>query len=211
MRSDRKETNKRLNHLEAENKYMRQMLAALYHNRNVVPDIIYENETLRTRKSFPHSRRNQTALNLHYGTVHHQTQATSSLDEQEEEPLHIVETPSTTSTADIAVISSQRPPDMRHSFSSSDGGSINGGTTTTSGKISHPIMSPPNFALISSASDEAKRKKDKSQKKLSSDEGGDNAAELPVITNVTTHDLRKELNEAVAARQEADDRIIAWV
>ncbi|XP_013101779.2 uncharacterized protein LOC106083380 isoform X1 [Stomoxys calcitrans] len=212
LRSDRKETNKRLNHLEAENKYMRQMLAALYHNRNAVPDIIYENETLRPRKSFGHhSRRNQPTLNLHYGTVHHQTQATSSLDEQEEEPLHIVETPSTTSTADIAHINNQRPPDMRHSFSSSDGGSINGATTTTSGKISGPIMSPPNFALISSASDEAaaKRKKEKTTKKLSSDENDAAVSELPVITNVTSHDLRRELNDAVAARQDADDRIIA--
>ncbi|XP_075147798.1 uncharacterized protein LOC142221847 isoform X2 [Haematobia irritans] len=210
LRSDRKETNKRLNHLEAENKYMRQMLAALYHNRNAVPDIIYENETLRTRKSYPHhSRRQQPPMNLNYGTVHHQSQATSSLDEQDEEPLHIVETPSTTSTADIAHLSNQRPPDMRHSFSSSDGGSINGATTTTSGKISGPIMSPPNFALISSASDEAKRKKEKATKKLSSDDGGEKTSELPVITNVTSHDLRRELNEAVAARQDADDRIIA--
>ncbi|XP_058983097.1 rho GTPase-activating protein gacU isoform X5 [Musca domestica] len=222
LRSDRKETNKRLNHLEAENKYMRQMLAALYHNRNSVPDIIYENETLRTRKSFPHTRRShQPALNLHYGTVHHQSsqQGTSSLDEQEEEPLHIIETPSTTSTADIAALTGQRSSDMRHSFSSSDGGSINGGggsgvggggvTTTTSGKLSGPIMSPPNFALISSASDDVKRKKDKNPKKLSSDEG-DTGDMLPAITNVTTNqDLRRELNEAVIARKEADDRIIA--
>uniref|UniRef100_A0A1I8M5R6 Uncharacterized protein n=1 Tax=Musca domestica TaxID=7370 RepID=A0A1I8M5R6_MUSDO len=222
LRSDRKETNKRLNHLEAENKYMRQMLAALYHNRNSVPDIIYENETLRTRKSFPHTRRShQPALNLHYGTVHHQSsqQGTSSLDEQEEEPLHIIETPSTTSTADIAALTGQRSSDMRHSFSSSDGGSINGGggsgvggggvTTTTSGKLSGPIMSPPNFALISSASDDVKRKKDKNPKKMSSDEG-DTGDMLPAITNVTTNqDLRRELNEAVIARKEADDRIIA--
>ncbi|XP_061391947.1 uncharacterized protein LOC133327405 [Musca vetustissima] len=216
LRSDRKETNKRLNHLEAENKYMRQMLAALYHNRNSVPDIIYENETLRPRKSFPHTRRShQQAINLHYGTVQQQSQTgTSSLDEQEEEPLHIVETPSTTSTADIAALTGQRPADMRHSFSSSDGGSINGGggvggTTTTSTKISGPIMSPPNFALISSASDDVKRKKEKPAKKASSDEC-DTGDMLPTITNVSSNqDLRRELNEAVIARKEADDRIIA--
>ncbi|XP_037823793.1 putative uncharacterized protein DDB_G0277255 isoform X3 [Lucilia sericata] len=205
LRVDRKETNKRLNHLEAENKYMRQMLAALYNNRSV-PDIIYENETLRTRKSFPHSRRTQpTPMNLHYGTIHHQP-ATSSLDEQEEEPLHIVETPSTTSTADIAsVTAQQRPPsDMRNSFSSSDGGSINGGNITN--KVG-PIMSPPNFALISSPADEIKRKKDKSIKKLSSDEA-DNV-DSPAVANITPQDLRRELKEAVAARKDADERIIA--
>ncbi|XP_023302431.2 putative mediator of RNA polymerase II transcription subunit 29 isoform X3 [Lucilia cuprina] len=205
LRVDRKETNKRLNHLEAENKYMRQMLAALYNNRSV-PDIIYENETLRTRKSFPHSRRTQpTPMNLHYGTIHHQP-ATSSLDEQEEEPLHIVETPSTTSTADIAsVTAQQRPPsDMRNSFSSSDGGSINGGNITN--KIG-PIMSPPNFALISSPADEIKRKKEKTIKKLSSDEA-DNI-DSPAVANITPQDLRRELKEAVAARKDADERIIA--
>ncbi|XP_065371825.1 probable basic-leucine zipper transcription factor J isoform X2 [Calliphora vicina] len=205
LRVDRKETNKRLNHLEAENKYMRQMLAALYNNRSV-PDIIYENETLRTRKSFPHSRRTQqTPMNLHYGTIHHQP-ATSSLDEQEEEPLHIVETPSTTSTADIAsVTAQQRPPsDLRNSFSSSDGGSINGGNTTN--KVG-PIMSPPNFALVSSPADEIKRKKDKSIKKMSSEEG-DNVDSAAVAT-ITPQDLRRELKEAVAARKDADERIIA--
>lgn len=208
MRIDKKETNKRLNHLEAENKYMRQMLGALYNNRNV-PDIIYENEALRTRKSFPHSRRTQPVpMNLHYGTIHHQP-ATSSLDEQEEEPLHIVETPSTTSTADIATVSAQRQSDMRNSFSSSDGGSINGGNTTNT---VGPIMSPPNFALISTPANEVKRKKDerKTITKISSDEI-DNT-DTPTVTNaVTQQDLRRELNEAVAARKDADERIIAWV
>lgn len=191
---------------------MRQMLAALYNNRTV-PDIIYENETLRTRKSFPHSRRNQAALNLHYGTIHHQT-ASSSLDEQEEEPLHIVETPSTTSTADIAAIAGQRPSDMRHSFSSSDGGSVNGGGIMGVGSSNAPvkvgpIMSPPNFALISSPNDDVKRKKEKASKKLSSDDV--DTTETTGGANVTSQDLRRELKEAVAARKDADDRIIAWV
>lgn len=192
---------------------MRQMLAALYNNRNV-PDIIYENETLRTRKSFPHSRRSQptAAMNLHYGTIHHQP-ANSSLDEQEEEPLHIVETPSTTSTADIASVTAQQTratSEMRNSFSSSDGGSINGGNVIN--KVG-PIMSPPNFALVSSPADEIKRKKDKSLKKHSSDEGDNVVVDNngPVVANITPQDLRRELKEAVAARKDADERIIAWV
>lgn len=179
------------------------MLASLYNNRNV-PDIIYENETLRTRKSFPHSRRTQQLpLNLQYGIIHHQP-ATNNL----EEPLHIVETTSNTSTTDIASVAAQHRPasnSVESSSSSSDGCSIYGDQAAN---IADPIMSPPNFALISSPSEDIKRKKDIPIKKMSSDEADTHS---PGDVNLTQQDLRRELKEAVAARKDADERIIAWV
>uniref|UniRef100_A0A1A9WHU0 Uncharacterized protein n=1 Tax=Glossina brevipalpis TaxID=37001 RepID=A0A1A9WHU0_9MUSC len=238
LRLERKESNKRINHLEAENKYMRQILASIFNNSNRhVPDIIYENETLRPRKPFPHTRRAAQPLNLQYGTIHHQSMPKSlSVDEQDEEPLHIIETPSINSTVnDIISVNAQKPIEMRNnSFSSSDGGSINNDignnnstststttTTTTTTSITNtkftPIMSPPNFALISSPPDDMKRTKklDKTiLAKLTKEEIGigigiDDIGLENNNTNIMSQDLRRELKEAVAARKDADERIIA--
>ncbi|KAI9580480.1 hypothetical protein GQX74_012561 [Glossina fuscipes] len=211
LRLERKESNKRINHLEAENKYMRQILATIFNSNRHVPDIIYENETLRPRKPFPHHARRAQPLNLQYGTIHHQSMPkTLSVDEQDEEPLHIIETPSTNSTADMAsAVNAQKAIEMRNSFSSSDGGSINNDTGNNGNAKFIPVMSPPNFALVSSPPDDVKRKRDKIMAKPSKEETGTDTGLEVSNTNISNQDLRRELKEAVAARKDAAERIIA--
>ncbi|XP_037940936.1 putative uncharacterized protein DDB_G0282499 isoform X2 [Teleopsis dalmanni] len=219
LRAERKESNKRINHLETENKYMRQMLGTIFNNRNA-PDIIYENETLRMRKSYAqaHNRRTQP-LHLNYGTIHHQPASSLSVEEQDE-PLHIHETPSTTSTTDIASVNTQRPQDMRNSFSSTDSGGGGGGGVGSAGTSLHngsvgtnkgQALSPPNFALVTTPVEDTKRKKDKSKSTKSNNKETSSAQMHSNSTTsaAATQELQRELNVAVAARKEADDRIIA--
>lgn len=180
------------------------MVATIFNNRNnPTQDIIFENETLRPRKNFHPSRRSNS-MNLNYGTIHHQPVASScSVEEQDEgSVINAAETPSTTSTADIgSSVNPQRPTELRNSFSSSEGGGIGdtisitlNSTPLKNGNKNSGILSPPKFALVSSLADEPfKLKNDK---------------QLP---KEEVQGLRRELNEAMEARKEADDRIIAWV
>lgn len=194
LRLERKETNKRLSHLEAENKYLRQALASLYNQRQSHHEIIYENDRARgsTRKApFPFSNgaaRRSHSLNLHYGTVHQApAQATQSLDEDDEVELDDVDNDELA----IAVSNSKR-------LSSSSNESRTNGHLDTPGTVQQQQLpqqtpqSPPKFALISEQV----------------------ATQLPppLLPRKKEHaQLKRELSEATSARKEADQRIIAWV
>lgn len=196
LRLERKETNKRLSHLEAENKYLRQALASLYNQRQSQHDIIYENDRARgsTRKApfpFPNgAARRSHSLNLHYGTVHQApVQATQSLDEDDEVELDDVDN----DELEIAVSNSKRL------SSSSNESRTNGHADALLQQTqqSHQLLqqqpqSPPKFALISEQV----------------------ATQLPppLLPRKKEHvQLKRELSEATSARKEADQRIIAWV
>ncbi|XP_043656176.1 uncharacterized protein LOC122622074 isoform X2 [Drosophila teissieri] len=98
LQLEKKETNKRLSHLELENKCMRQALANCYNQRQIYKDIIYENDRSHGyRKPFPNVSgggdvgsgvlgiRRAQSLNLHYGTMHQTPfQTTHSLEEDDE-------------------------------------------------------------------------------------------------------------------------------
>ncbi|EDW95641.2 uncharacterized protein LOC6535273 isoform X1 [Drosophila yakuba] len=98
LQLEKKETNKRLSHLEFENKCMRQALANCYNQRQIYNDIIYENDRPHGyQKPFPNVSsggdggsgalgiRRAQSLNLHYGTMHQTPfQATHSLEEDDE-------------------------------------------------------------------------------------------------------------------------------
>ncbi|XP_017470542.1 PREDICTED: myb-like protein AA isoform X2 [Rhagoletis zephyria] len=275
MRADRKDANKRITHLEAENKYMRQMLSNLFNQRNT-PDVIYENETLRTqRKSFPTApaRRSQS-MNLHYGTIHHQPPTVALTVDEQDERLHIVEA-ATPRAADMVTVSDRRAAELRSSFSSSDGGGSigagspgagagagggggggGGGAVRNNGAVSgigictvtplpngnttiassQQLMSPPNFALISTSVEEEMevKQRKKKGKKLPNvagsskrngdtqrsgdddddDDGGhvvddDDDRDADGEGKLSTKELQQELQDAVAARKEADNRVIA--
>nr|XP_036212961.1 myb-like protein AA isoform X2 [Bactrocera oleae] len=270
LRADRKESNKRITHLEAENKYMRQMLTNLFNQRNATqPDIIYENETLRTqRKSFPTApaRRSQS-MNLHYGTIHHQPPTVALTVDEQDERLHIVEAATQRATAaDMVTVSDRRTTELRSSFSSSDGGgsvgtgSCGGGGVGTGAAVRNSgssgasgvgictvtplpngnaamvsgqqLMSPPNFALISTTVEEdgVKLRKKKGRKVPQIDgskRNGECHEEVSATAGIAAHadedagneadddsklstqELQQELQDAVAARKEADNRVIA--
>ncbi|XP_004531062.1 uncharacterized protein LOC101448638 [Ceratitis capitata] len=265
LRADRKEYNKRITHLEAENKYMRQMLTSLFNQRNT-PDVIYENETLRTqRKSFPTAppTRRPQSMNLHYGTIHHQPPTVALTVDEQDERLHIVEAATTRATAaDMVTVSDRRTAELRSSFSSSDGGGsvgagsggggggsggcgVGGGGVrnstvtplpngTSALKSGQELMSPPNFALISTPIEEEVKQRKKKGRKVPNVDGtrrngetqcttGDAnsaaAATLPDDedtandadddSKLSTQELQQELQDAVAARKEADNRVIA--
>nr|XP_036212963.1 homeobox protein 13 isoform X4 [Bactrocera oleae] len=261
LRADRKESNKRITHLEAENKYMRQMLTNLFNQRNATqPDIIYENETLRTqRKSFPTApaRRSQS-MNLHYGTIHHQPPTVALTVDEQDERLHIVEAATQRATAaDMVTVSDRRTTELRSSFSSSDGGgsvgtgSCGGGGVGTGAAVRNSgssgasgvgictvtplpngnaamvsgqqLMSPPNFALISTTVEEdgVKLRKKKGRKVPQIDgskRNGECHEEVSATAGIAAHadedagneadddsklstqELQQELQDAVAAR-----------
>ncbi|XP_067617763.1 uncharacterized protein [Eurosta solidaginis] len=256
LRADRKETNKRITHLEAENKYMRQMLTSLFNQRNT-PDVIYENETLRTqRKSFPTApHRRSQSMNLHYGTIHHQLPNVALTVDEPDERLHIVEG-ATPRAADMVTVSDGRAGvEMRHSFSSSDGGGSvgagsgggglggsagvhksdptgigictvtplpNGNANTAAMETNQQLMSPPNFALVSTPveEDEVRQQRKKKGKKVpnfvdvgmsrNNENGvGVDGSDAKAESSVSTQELQEELQDAVAARKEADKRVIA--
>ncbi|XP_028894115.1 signal transducer and activator of transcription B isoform X2 [Zeugodacus cucurbitae] len=269
LRADRKESNKRITHLEAENKYMRQLLTNLFNQRNA-PDIIYENETLRTqqRKSFPTApaRRSQS-MNLHYGTIHHQPPTVALTVDEQDERLHIVEATGAqrATAADMVTVSDRRTTELRSSFSSSDGGgSVGAGSSGGGGgnaaaarngvgsaasagvgictvtplpngnaamaASGQQLMSPPNFALISSPVEEdvVKQRKKKGRKVPNIDgskrngeshedvsatsaahDDEDAANDADDDSKLSTQELQQELQDAVAARKEADNRVIA--
>ncbi|XP_011205205.2 uncharacterized protein LOC105227533 isoform X1 [Bactrocera dorsalis] len=269
LRADRKESNKRITHLEAENKYMRQMLTNLFNQRNA-PDIIYENETLRTqRKSFPTApaRRSQS-MNLHYGTIHHQPPTVALTVDEQDERLHIVEsaTQQRATAADMVTVSDRRTTELRSSFSSSDGGGSVGAGSCSGGVVGtgaaarnsgssgasgvgictvtampngnaamasgQQLMSPPNFALISTpAEEEAVKLRKKKGRKVPQIDGvkrngechdevsgaavaaahadEDAGNEADDDSKLSSQELRQELQDAVAARKEADNRVIA--
>lgn len=85
LRSDRKDCNKRITQLEAENKYMKQLLTSLLNNKT--NEIIHEHEYAR---STPINRKNSTEIltnsvnnrpkrhsfNLHYGVINHNDEST---------------------------------------------------------------------------------------------------------------------------------------
>lgn len=252
---------------------MRQILTNLFNQRNA-PDIIYENEALRTqRKSFSTApaRRSQS-MSLHYGTIHHQPPTVAlTVDEQDEqdERLHIVETVTQRATAaDMVTVSDRHTTELRSSFSSSDGGGSvgagscggggggtgaavhNNGSSGASGvgictvtplpngnpvmATGQQLMSPPNFALISTTVEEdaVKQRKKKGRKVPNIDgskRNGESHEEASATAGVAAHEdedagneadddsklstqeLQQELQDAVAARKEADNRVIAWV
>lgn len=74
LRSDRKEANKRIAQLEAENKYIRSILASVLNNRTT--EIIHENELFRStpvRKTAPEGQKiKRNSLSLNYGVINHE-------------------------------------------------------------------------------------------------------------------------------------------
>ncbi|XP_034138530.1 uncharacterized protein LOC117590197 isoform X6 [Drosophila guanche] len=205
LRLERKETHKRLSHLEAENKYLRQALASCYNQRQAYHDITYENERARgSRKPFPKGGggggggggaagvgpRRAQSFNLHYGIMHQTpTQTTQALDE-DDEIEEDNEAVSVTTTKRLSCSSSESrsnglpTPTVQHSQSSS----------LAQQQQQEAAQSPPTFALIAEHLDR------------------DPALPPPLLPRKKEHtQLKRELGEAAAARKEANQRIIAWV
>ncbi|XP_026839965.1 uncharacterized protein LOC6594379 isoform X1 [Drosophila persimilis] len=203
LRLERKETQKRLSHLEAENKYLRQALASCYNQRQAHHDIIYENDRARgSRKPFPNGGgvgaagagpRRAQSFNLHYGIMHQTpTQTTHALDEDDEldEEQRQEQT-----EEDSEAVSVTTP--KRLSCSSSE--SRSNGLPAPTIQPSQPpdlakqtAQSPPTFALIAEHVDP------------------DPALPPPLLPRKKEHaQLKRELSEAAAARKEANQRIIA--
>ncbi|KAH8340275.1 hypothetical protein KR074_011919 [Drosophila pseudoananassae] len=199
LRLERKETNKRLTHLEAENKYLRQALASCYNQRQSYQDIIYENDRARgARKPFPNGggavTRRAHSFNLHYGTVHQTpTQATHSLEEDDEGEEENVQEQAELDSEVQSVVTNKR-------LSCSSNDSRSNGMPTPPTKLltqpttleggTQPGRIPPSFALISDPVDPSHPP--------------------PLLPRKKEHaQIKRELSEAAAARKEANQRIIA--
>ncbi|KAH8311588.1 hypothetical protein KR044_007094 [Drosophila immigrans] len=191
LRLERKDTNKRLNHLEAENKYLRQALASLFNQRQLSQhDIIYENDRARAARKapipFPNgaARRSQS-LNLHYGTVHQApAQATQSLDEDDEVELEDGDDEQLTGT-------------LKRLSSSSNESRTNGTLKQSQQQL---VQSPPKFALIT----------EQQQVATAAATAAATAPPPPLLPRKKEHaQLKRELSEATSARKEANQRIIA--
>ncbi|XP_070072909.1 uncharacterized protein [Drosophila takahashii] len=198
LRMEKKETNQRLSHLEAENQCLRQALACCYNQRQSHHDIIYENDRARgSRKPFPSGGgsgapgvRRAQSFNLHYGTMHQTpSQTTHSLEEDDEIGEEQLLEPDEEEGDDQSLTGTKR-----QSFSSN--GKMTPSTSTVHSltpKIpQHKVRSPPTFALISDQ---------------------DNPGiPPPLLPRKKEHtQLKRELSEAAAARKEANQRIIVWV
>ncbi|XP_070136778.1 uncharacterized protein [Drosophila bipectinata] len=199
LRLERKETNKRLTHLEAENKYLRQALASCYNQRQSYQDIIYENDRARgARKPFPNGggavTRRAHSFNLHYGTVHQTpTQATHSLEEDDEGEEENVQEQAELDSEVQSVVTNKRL-----SCSSNESRS-NGMPTPPTKLLTQPtslegspqsVRIPPSFALITDQVDPSHPP--------------------PLLPRKKEHaQIKRELSEAAAARKEANQRIIA--
>lgn len=188
LRVERKETNKRVSHLEAENKYLRQALASLFNQRQAYHDIIYENERARgarvkTPFGFPNGgARRAHSLNLHYGTVHQApAPPTQLLDEDDEEEQLQDE--------DNEELASSK----RLSSSSNESRSNGLATPIKQSPQTQPVQSPPKFALLG-------------------EQVASTPTPPPLLPRKKEHaQLKRELSEATSARKEANQRIIAWV
>ncbi|XP_070072905.1 uncharacterized protein [Drosophila takahashii] len=195
LRMEKKETNQRLSHLEAENQCLRQALACCYNQRQSHHDIIYENDRARgSRKPFPSGGgsgapgvRRAQSFNLHYGTMHQTpSQTTHSLEEDDEIGEEQLLEPDEEEGDDQSLTGTKR-----QSFSSN--GKMTPSTSTVHSltpKIpQHKVRSPPTFALISDQ---------------------DNPGiPPPLLPRKKEHtQLKRELSEAAAARKEANQRII---
>ncbi|KAI8046278.1 hypothetical protein M5D96_002480 [Drosophila gunungcola] len=205
LRLERKETNKRLSHLEAENKCLRQALAGCYSQRQSYHDIIYENDRARgSRKPFPNGGggglvaagslgvRRAQSFNLHYGTMHQTpTQATHSLEEDDEiEEEQLLE--------QAAMDGEDQSETANKRLSCSSNESRNNGLQTASTSTlqlsanspQQSVRSAPTFALISDQVNPG--------------------LPPPLLPRKKEHaQLKRELSEVSAARKEANQRIIA--
>ncbi|XP_015038058.2 sun domain-containing protein 1 isoform X5 [Drosophila pseudoobscura] len=203
LRLERKETQKRLSHLEAENKYLRQALASCYNQRQAHHDIIYENDRARgSRKPFPNGGgvgsagagpRRAQSFNLHYGIMHQTpTQTTHALDEDDEldEEQRQEQT-----EEDSEAVSVTTPKRLSRSSSESRSNGLPAPTIQPSQPpdlAKQTAQSPPTFALIAEHVDP------------------DPALPPPLLPRKKEHaQLKRELSEAAAARKEANQRIIA--
>ncbi|XP_016950659.1 uncharacterized protein LOC108024945 isoform X2 [Drosophila biarmipes] len=189
LRLEKKETNKRLSYLEAENKCLRQALAGCYNQRQTYHDIIYENDRVRgSRKPFPNGGgtgafgvRRAQSFNLQYGTMHQTTaQTTHSLEEDDE----IVEE---------QVLEQDEPESVTVNESRNNGmqTSLTSSAHSLAPKLpQQTVQSPPTLALISDQDDPG--------------------IPPPLLPRKKEHaQLKRELSEATAARKEANQRIIA--
>lgn len=177
LRSDKKESNKRITQLETENKYIRSILASVLNNRTT--EIIHENEILRStpiRKNFADiSRQKRNSFNLNYGTINYEDSLTSGHDRN---------TLQKSSSLDA----------MKHDRRSSAYGGGGGSTGTPSDNIQTP---PQNGNIRMDNNLYAMGQNDSSD--------GDHLMEM----EKNTLDLRRELQEALASKKQADNRIIA--
>ncbi|KAH8295035.1 hypothetical protein KR018_006284, partial [Drosophila ironensis] len=197
LRLERKETNKRLTHLEAENKYLRQALASCYSQRQSYQDTIYENDRPRgSRKPFPNGSgavtRRAQSFNLHYGTINQTpAQATHALEEEVvdgEDQLQEKTDFDGDGQSDVT--------NKRLSCSSNESRSNRQPTPSGNLGLEPPLVgansslrNPPGFALVSEK---------------------DGSLPPPLLPRKKEHaQMKKELSEAAAARKEANHRIIA--
>jgi len=203
LRLEKKETNKRLSHLESENKCLRQALAGCYNQRPISNDIIYENDRSHGfRKPFPNGGgggvvgsgalgiRRAKSLNLHYGTMHQTPiQTTHSLEEDDEiEEEQLVE--------QVGLDGEELSLTGNNSLSCLNIGHQSPSNLTPHSQIpkseKQAVRSPPSFAL---ASDQINP-----------------GIPPPLLPRKKDHaHLKRERSEAASVRKETNQRIIAWV
>ncbi|XP_033167745.1 uncharacterized protein LOC117145959 isoform X5 [Drosophila mauritiana] len=202
LRLEKKETNKRLSHLESENKCLRQALAGCYNNqRPISNDIIYENDRSHGfRKPFPNGAgggvvgssalgiRRAKSLNLHYGTMHQTPiQTTHSLEEDDEIEEEQLEEQVGLDGGELSLTGN-------NSLSCSSIGLQTPSNLTLHSQIpkseQQAVRSPPSFALISDQINPG--------------------IPPPLLPRKKDHaHLKRELSEAASVRKETNQRIIA--
>ncbi|XP_039151646.1 uncharacterized protein LOC6726669 isoform X4 [Drosophila simulans] len=201
LRLEKKETNKRLSHLESENKCLRQALAGCYNQRPISNDIIYENDRSHGfRKPFPNGAgggvvgssalgiRRAKSLNLHYGTMHQTPiQTTHSLEEDDEIEEEQLEEQVGLDGGELSLTGN-------NSLSCSSIGLQTPSNLTLHSQIpkseQQAVRSPPSFALISDQINPG--------------------IPPPLLPRKKDHaHLKRELSEAASVRKETNQRIIA--
>ncbi|XP_037922985.1 bromodomain and WD repeat-containing DDB_G0285837 isoform X2 [Hermetia illucens] len=177
LRSDRKESNKRIAQLETENRYIRSILSSVVNNRT--SEIIHENEFVRStpiRKNVmetPRQKSQRHSLNLNYGTINYEDGFSTM-------PTNAA--PKSVSLDAIKLDQIKSQLDRQNSHSSTlESQQQNGGTFR------------PENAYHSSSSH---------------DGGAGDGEHLLQIQNDTI-DLRRELQDAIASKKQAENRIIA--
>ncbi|XP_032579613.1 uncharacterized protein LOC6613808 isoform X3 [Drosophila sechellia] len=202
LRLEKKETNKRLSHLESENNCLRQALAGCYNNqRPISNDIIYENDRSHGfRKPFPNGAgggvvgssalgiRRAKSLNLHYGTMHQTPiQTTHYLEEHDEIEEEQLE-------EQVGLDGEELSLTGNNSLSCSSIGLQTPSNLTLHSQLpiseQQAVRSPPAFALISDQINPG--------------------IPPPLLPRKKDHaHLKRELSEAASVRKETNQRIIA--
>ncbi|XP_017081681.1 uncharacterized protein LOC108114973 isoform X2 [Drosophila eugracilis] len=203
LRLEKNETNKRLSHLEAENKWLRQAISICYNQKQSFNNITYENERARgSPKPFPNGGgvdfvgtgalevRRAQSLNLHYGTMHQTpSQTTRPLEEHDKIKEEQLQEQKEVESKDQPITQSKRLLCSSNEFRSNGiltlSKSIHHSRSSTSPQQS--ISSPPTFSLISDQ----------------------DIPEYPQPPKRENAHIKRESSETAAARMEANQRLIA--